>query len=84
MTMAKRRCDECRWWEMVQNRDLPGRKLQYGLCRRFPPTIKGREAETYDIDRLGYVKLGWRIGEPPTTHMEDWCGEWEAKPDGEA
>ena len=59
-------CADCRFWR----RGGPaGRDIDWGECRRMPPTLP-----QIDEDKLLHVGL-W-----PHTAADDWCGEWEAVP----
>lgn len=59
-------CAHCRFWR----RGGPaGRDIDWGECRRMPPTLP-----QIDEEKLLHVGL-W-----PHTAADDWCGEWDATP----
>ena len=73
MTMAKpERCENCRFWDKDSVRG------SIAFCNRYPPQMVVFDAA------IGVRGNQQACEVVPETHRDDWCGEWEAKPDGEA
>ena len=58
------RCDGCKW---MSKRDSG---KDFGECKRHPPVRAGM-VNAYTYDHLGV----W-----PLVRPDDWCGEFQAKP----
>jgi len=62
-----RTCESCRHWNLYRVRhSRTKRVVDYGLCRRYPPTVEGIGIEAQST---------W-----PEAHADSWCGEYAPKP----
>jgi hypothetical protein len=64
--MQKPVCNDCRFWEAVEQ------TRGHGICRRYAPRPRVGNVET-DAD----IGSNW----PLTRGAADWCGEFERRPE---
>lgn len=62
--LAQPRCGNCRHWQRLDDSSqLPAEDVM-GECRRYPPTISGREEGTDEP-----------LQDVPLVEAQHWCGE---------
>lgn len=73
--MREQRCNNCRFWS--RNYDA-GAGMDTGGCRIGRPLLV---TSAVRVDQYGTLTDGEceRCTRWPTTHEEDWCGEWQAE-----
>ncbi len=73
------RCETCRFWALLPDGDQADDPVvadaddgtRIGNCRRFPPKKADGAATVYE-------SCGWAC---PVTVSDEWCGEWQARPE---
>jgi len=68
--VSESKCETCRYWS--------GDAVSDGMCRRYAPRATVAAGENDDPDERTFDRYPlW-----PRTLNTEWCGEWQAKPDG--
>ena len=65
---AGRACEACQWWVRIalEQRGRTYSRTNNGWCKHSPPTATGERGK----------------GKWPIVSANEWCGQWQEKPDG--
>ena len=76
--MVELRCDQCLFWEEIEQSLIHDVDEKAGACKRYPPVYDVAHAqELYDRDESGAEQNVWSW-EQPLTVASNWCGEFES------
>jgi hypothetical protein len=83
MKPAYIQCQSCAFWQ--QHTDAKGDVPAWGFCLRYPPVAVARvESDTQGEFGNYHERVSSSVTtEWPETRANEWCGEWQAKEEGE-
>ena len=70
------RCDECKFWEPLDDEYDGHDDDKPGKCRRYPPKLDLSEQDKWELSQIGYTYMDYRYWNFPVTEGMEWCGEY--------